>query len=407
MLIGEAYFLRAYYYSDLVMCFGGVPIIDKAQSLEDDLLVSRNSFEQCVEFINGDLDEAISRLPLYWEGENVGRATVGAAHSLKARMALFAASPLNNPTNDISRWQAVVDACESVFDLEVYSLYPDYGELFLRDNNEEVIFDVQYSYLTRDNDIDYHNNPQGYSGAYGMSRPTQEMVDRYEMENGLPITDPASGYSENAPYEGRDPRFYMSILYNGAAWRGETIETFTNGANGPGQYDQYGTATAMTGYYLKKFLNDKNPIAYGIPKAEENWILIRYAEVLLNYAEAKLALGQEDDARSALNQIRERAGMPSIPDTETGTALYDRYVNERIVELCFENQYFFDVRRWMKASDWLSKPVHKMEVSVIGDNQFSYTVKVMEERRWRDALYWMPIPQDEIDKNPNLTNPGY
>ena len=406
-LIGEAYFLRAFYYLDLVMFFGNVPIIKEPQSLNDDLLVSRASFDDCINFIVEDLNEAANRLPEEWEGENVGRATAGAAHALKARILLFAASKLNNPNNDRSKWEKVIAACEDVIDLGVYDLYPVYDELFIKENNEEVIFDIQYSYNIRDNDIDYHFNPQGFSGAYGMARPTQEFIDMYEMDNGLSINDPLSGYDPSNPYVGRDPRFYMSIIYNGATWRDRIIETFVDGLNGPGKNEQYGTSNSMTGYYTRKFLNEKNPIAYGVPKAEENWILIRYAEVLLNYAEAKLALGMDDDAREILNRIRERAGMPEIPASVSGDALYKRYVNERVIELCFENLYYYDVRRWMTAPELLNKPVHKMEINKVGEGQFTYEVKVLESRTWRDAFYWMPIPQDELDKNPNLSNPGY
>ena len=407
MLIGEVYFLRAFYYTDLVMLFGNVPIIKEPQSLQDDLLVSRASFDECINFIVSDLEEAAKRLPKEWEGVDVGRATVGAAHALKSRLLLFAASKYNNPNNDRNKWEKVVAACEQVFNLGVYSLFPVYDELFIKENNEEVIFDVQYAYTIRNNNIDYYNNPQGFSGAYGMLRPTQEFVDWYEMDNGLPITDPASGYDPDNPYVGRDPRFYMSILYNGAPWRGKTIEMFINGANGPGNQEEYGTSNSMTGYYARKFLNETNPIAYGIPKAEENWILIRYAEVLLNYAEAKITLGKYDDARTAMNQIRARAGMPDIPDSESGDALYNRYINERIVELCFEDRYFFDVRRWYKAKEWLGIPVHKMEINKIGEDDFTYEVKVMENRTWRDDFYWMPIPRSELERNPNLSNFGY
>ena len=406
-LIGEAYFLRAFYYTELVMLFGNVPLIKEPQSLNDDLLVSRAPFDDCINYIVENLDEAASRLPKEWDSDNVGRATAGAAQALKARILLFAASKLNNPANDRSKWEKVVAACEKVFELNVYSLYPIYDELFLKDNNEEVIFDVQYSYTIRNNDIDYNFNPQGFSGAYGSLRPTQEFIDLYEMDNGLSINNPSSGYDPQNPYVGRDPRFYMSILYNGAPWRDKIIETFIDGLNGPGKNEQYGTSNSMTGYTIRKFLNEKNPIAYGIPKAEENWILIRFTEVLLNYAEAKLALGQEDDARKILNQIRERSGMPEIPASENGDALFKRYVNERILELCFENLYFFDVRRWMTASELLGKPVHKMEINKVGENQFTYEIKVLEDRTWRDAFYWMPIPQSELNRNPNLSNIGY
>ena len=407
ILYGEVYFLRAFYYADLMMLFGNIPIIKEPQNLGDNLLVSRASFDECINFIVSDLEEAAKRLPKKWDGTDVGRATIGAAHALKSRILLFAASKFNNQSNDRTKWEKVAAACEQVINLNAYSLYPVYDELFIKDNNDEVIFDVQYAYTIRNNNIDYNNNPQGFNGAWGIPRPTQELVDMYEMNNGLSISDPASGYDPDNPYAGRDPRFYMSILHNGSPWRGRTIEMFLNGANGPGNQEEYGTSNSMTGYYVRKFLNETNPIAYGIPKAEENWILIRYAEVLLNYAEAKIALGQYDDARKIMNQIRERAGMPAIPNSVSGNALYERYLNERIIELCFEDKYFFDVRRWYKAHEWLGIPVNKMEINKIGENEFTYEVKRLENRTWRDDFYWMPIPRSELERNPNLSNFGY
>ncbi|SEL84433.1 RagB/SusD family nutrient uptake outer membrane protein [Parapedobacter koreensis] len=402
-LLGQAYFLRALFYSELVNFFGGVPIISSAQSLDEDLFVPRNSYEECVDFIVADLDAAAGLLPSEWSPTEVGKATSGAALALKSRALLYAASPLHNEGNDLAKWQLAADAAWAVISSEQYALYPDYNGLFLNDNNEEVIFDIQFAYPYRTNDWDYMTNPQGFNGAYGMTRPTQELVNSYEMANGRAIGDPESGYDLAAPYVGRDPRFYASILYNGASWRGRTLETFVDGANGPGAYDEYATSLTMTGYYLKKFLNEENPLSYGDNRWSANWIVIRYAEVLLNYAEAQLNLGHEDEARAYINRVRERSDMPEIPNDESGQALRARYMNERKVELAFEEQYFFDVRRWKTAPQLLNVPVHKMTIERQGGGGFQYTEEVMEPRSWRDAFYFLPIPQEEIDKNPNLT----
>lgn len=407
-LLGQALFLRAYFYAELINLFGPVPIIAKAQSLEDDLFVSRNTYQECVDFVVQDLDVAASLLPLLWSGAEVGKATSGAALALKSRVLLHAASPLHNETNEASKWQLAADAAKAVIDLKQYDLYPDYGELFLNENNEEVIFDIQFAFPYRTNDWDYMTNPQGFNGAFGMTRPTQELVDSYEMANGRLITNPASGYNAGNPYEGRDPRFYASILYNGASWRGRTLETFVNGANGPGVQDEYATSHTMTGYYLRKFLNESNPLSYGNNRWSANWILIRYAEVLLNYAEAQLNLGNEPEARTYINMVRKRVDMPEVPATETGTALRDRYMNERKIELAFEERYFYDVRRWKTAPQLLNAPVHKMTITRQGSGAFQYTVEVMEPRSWRDAFYFLPIPEWETDRNPNMVqNNGY
>ncbi len=407
-LRGQAFFLRAYFYSDLLQFYGGVPIIKKAQKLGDDLNVSRNSYEECISFIVADLDSASELLPLMWEGSNVGRATKGAALAIKSRMLLHAASPLHNTSNDPARWQAAANAAKAVIDLDVYELHPDYYKVFHEDNNQEVIFDIQYAYPTRVQHTELKQNPQGMAGAWGELRPTEEFVSSYAMNDGKKITDPSSGYNPQDPYKDRDPRFYATVLYNGAPWRGEAVETFVDGAHGPGNQDIYNTGVTMTGYYTRKFINEKNINSQDVIKSEENWILMRYAEVLLNYAEAQLHLGNEAEAKVYINKIRERAGMPSLAGSETGAALMALYQNERKLELAFEEIYFFDVRRWKTAPSLLSVPVHKMHIIKNANGSFTYNVKEMEDRVWRDAFYYYPIPIDEINKNSNLDqNPGY
>jgi len=409
-LKGEALFLRAFFYRELNDLFGGVPIVEKVQSLDDDLLVGRNTYEECVEFILTDLDQAAALLPDPADAE-VGRANKGAALALKSRVLLYAASPLHNPGNDPAKWQRASDAALAVIDGGFgYALYPNYNELFLNDNNEEVIFDIQYQFPFRTTSNDYTLNPQGLNGAFGNSRPTQNLVDRYEMANGKEITDATSGYDPNNPYENRDERFYGTILYNGVEWRGIEIETFFDGAFGPGVNDTYSTGAHMTGYYLRKFLNqneDTNPIIFQDNRADQNWILIRYAEILLNYAEAQLALGNENTARDYINMVRARANQPDLPASVTGAALQERYVNERTIELAFEEQHYFDIRRWKLAPELHAGTIFKMEIENDNGN-FIYSIGEMEERIWNDAYYYLPIPQEEIDKNENLSqNEGY
>jgi len=199
-------------------------------------------------------------------------------------------------------------------------------------------------------------------------------------------------------------------LYNGVEWRETEIETFFDGAFGPGVNDTYSTGAHMTGYYLRKFLNqneDTNPIIFQDNRADQNWILIRYAEILLNYAEAQLALGNENTARDYINMVRVRANQPDLPASVTGAALQERYVNERTIELAFEEHHYFDIRRWKLAPELHAATIYKMEIENDNGN-FVYSVGEMEERVWNDAYYFLPIPQDEIDKNENLTqNEGY
>lgn len=412
-VIGQAVYLRAFFYFYLVRAYGGVPLITHAQSLDENLAVSRNPYEECVAFIADEMDRAADLLPLQWDGPNIGRPTKGAALAIKARMLLYAASPLNNPENDLSKWQAAADAAKAVIDLDVYDLYPEYDKLFLDDNNQEVIFDIQWAYpyrVTSDPaeivSAEFIINPQGLNGAFGMNRPTQEYVDMFEMANGKPITDPTSGYDPEKPYEGRDPRFYASIFYNGVSWRDDTVQTFINGKHGPGVADLYETGSTMTGYYCRKFTDPSIPCVYLVDEIQANWILIRYAEVLLNYAEAQIALGNEEEARTYINAVRERVGMP--PTNASGADLVEMYRNERTVELGMEEHRYFDIRRWKIAEDVLNGYVHKMTIEKNDDGTFSYAVEEMSPRSFPERMYWQPIPIDEIRKNPNLEqNPGY
>lgn len=409
-LKGEALFLRAFFYRELNDFFGGVPIIATVQELTDDLLVSRNTYDECIAFIINDLDEAAGMLPMP-EDTDVGRANKGAALALKSRVLLYAASPLHNPGNNQEKWQEASDAAMEVINEAGafgYGLYPDYYELFLNDNNEEVIFDIQYEYPYRSTANDYNLNPQGYGGAFGNTRPSQNLVDSYEMSNGKPISDPDSGYDPDDPYTDRDERFYGTVLYNGADWREATVETFHDGQNGPGANDTYSTGAHMTGYYLKKFLGETNPIVWLDFRSSENWILIRYAEILLNYAEAQLALGNEAEARTYINMIRARVDQPELDAGVSGQELIDRYRNERKIELAFEEHHYFDIRRWKIAPSTHEGPVYKMDIEKNSDDSFTYSVEEMEPRVWKDAYYFLPIPQEEINKNPNLEqNPDY
>lgn len=412
-VIGQAVFLRAYFYFYLVRAYGGVPLITHAQTLDENVLVSRNTYEQCVDFISDEMDRAADLLPLTWDAANVGRPTKGAALAVKARMLLYAASILNNPDNSLAKWQRASDAAKAVIDLGVYDLYPEYDKLFLDDNNQEVIFDVQWAYpyrITGDPaeivSAEFIINPQGLNGAFGMNRPTQEYVDMFEMADGKSITDPTSGYDPQNPYEGRDPRFYASIFYNGVQWRDQTIETYIDGQHGPGAADIYETSSTMTGYYCRKFTDPSIPCIYLVDQIQANWIHIRYAEVLLNYAECQIALGNEDEAREYINMVRDRVGMP--PTEKTGQELVDLYRNERTVELGMEEQRYFDIRRWKIAEDILNTPVHKMTITKNEDDTFTYEVEEMGPRSFPARMYWQPIPLDETRKNTNLQqNPGY
>lgn len=456
---GEVYFLRAYLYNNLVSMYGGVPIIKKSFGLTDEFMVTRDSYENSVKAIVSDLDSAALLLPLSHSGINKGRATKGAALALKSRVLLSAASDLFNTNgawaggfankeligyvggDRAARWQAAKDAAKAVIDLGVYSLYQpnpatteqaskNYGDIFLAKETSEDIF-VRYFTAKVDESWDgynpgLYNNPNGWHG-WGSNTPLQQFVDLYEMKDGTKF-DWTNVAHKSAPYENRDPRFYASILFNGAKWRPRQADAAgrdpigivqtayyvkpdgsvlpgLDTRNGPLE-DWNGTYTA---YYMRKFIDPSVNAQYD--KQEQPWRYIRYSEVLLNYAEACLGLGQETEAKTTLNMIRKRAGMPDI--TETGAALINQYRNERSIELAFEDLRYFDVRRWMTAPQAYqdAKGVdirQKIDAAGAHIGAPTYTIITAQSRAWNPRFYFFPIKLDEINRNNKLKqNPLY
>ncbi len=409
-LKAEAQFIRAFCYADLIKAFGGVPLITKEQNVDDNLLVPRNTYKECLDQIIKDCDEAAAALPVTYAADQLGRATKGAALSLKGRMLLYYASPINNSGNEIARWQAAATASKAVMDLNTYTLYPNYYRLFLdKAGNNEVIFATKYQRPARTQQTPWKlamsiQAPDVVGGAWGGFSPTQNLVDAYEMKNGKKVTDATSGYNPQDPYKDRDSRLDQSILRNGSPWKGVTVETFDGGN---AQNASNGDRT-KTGYGLKKLLDDKYVTADQVYQGGDNdWIYIRYAEVLLNYAEAQNeAVGPDATVYTAINLVRQRAGQPILSGLNQAQ-LRDRIREERRVELCFEEHRFWDVRRWKLGTTYFSGPVNRMRITKSGAN-FNYSIEQLESRTYKETYNVLPIPQTEIDRNPNLLqNQGY
>jgi starch-binding outer membrane protein, SusD/RagB family len=422
-LIGEVHFLRGYFYYLLMAQYGGVPLIDKVINIGDDYNTPRNTFEETVNFIVDDLDAAVADDKLEEQTDKT-RATVGAAYALKSRVLLYAASDLYHSNaswagsydypeligyvsdNRETLYKAAKAAAEKVMTLG-YDLYKgnsdpaaNFQELFLQMSSSEQIFITQYDkqnfpYYATDW-IAWVCGTPSY-GGFALNQVTANLADAFENADGTSFSFDAQ---KSSPYAGRDPRFYASILYNGASW-------YVNswGTTSPSIIDITSTDSNngnTTGYYIRKFISpSENDYYYG-SRQPEPYIQIRYAEVLLNYAEACLGLGDEASARSAMNKIRERAGMPDVPDSETGTALLARYRNERRVELAWEGHRFFDVRRWMIASQaYVAARGVKVESG-------SYKEFDFESRAWNNSHYLIPISRTEMQKNTALIqNPIY
>lgn len=411
-LTGEMRFIRAWCYFDLISRFGGVPLITKVYGLTDaDYLVKRNTYDECMAFITKELDQAATELPTTYSGGDIGRITKGAALSLKSRSLLYAASAFNNPTNDQTKWAAAEAAAKAVVDLGVYSLYQgDYKQIFLAKFNSEVIlsFDINATKNPSGNfesKLNVMIGPNGYHG-YSAYTPGQFMVDSFPMSNGKMIGDAGSGYDANNPYLNRDPRFYADILYNGTPFRGRAYETFVGGLDSPQSSVEQWNAS-LTGYNWRKYADESEPVDENLG-SDQNWIIFRYAEILLNYAESAYQVGDENTARKYLNMIRSRPSVLMPPVTATGNDLFKAIQSERQIELCFEGHRYFDVRRWKIAMQTDNQPLMGVKIDKDGSGNLAYSYFVLQVRKFAEQNYLNPIPKYETDKNKNLVqNPKY
>lgn len=406
---GEMYYLRAFMYFELIKRFGGVVLIDKAYAATDDIDLPRNSYEECVSFILGDIAQAVSLLPIEHDEANYGRPTIGAARSLKSRLLLYAASPLHNASGDPTKWQAAADAAKEVMDMNKYKLHPRYEELLSPSGNgttdEYILIKIKRP-RTWDWAILSVVSP-GSGGRIGTYNPTQNHVDLYEMKNGLPITDPASGYDPANPYANRDPRFYANILYNDAPWQDRKMQMWDGGAD----YSSTSSSYTATRYYSRKLWPEvyKTP---GTQTAFVNFIFFRYGEILLNYAEARNeASGPDATVYSAINQLRKRAGMPDLPTGLTKDQMRARIYNERAVELAFEDNRWYDIMRWKKGKELVAQKMYGMNVVKNADGTFTYTkveLAASFQRVYEDHMHLYPIPRNEVQKSKKLVqNPGW
>lgn len=441
LLTGQVRFIRALMYHDLISRWGAMPLVTKAYTLndlEEIMATERASYKECVDFMVSELDKAVTELPATFSSTEKGRATSVAALALKSRILLYAASDLMNVdvkneyigylTPESDRWQKAKDAAEACIKAALdngYGLYDKYGDdvktkytqLFLEGGNVEVLFDRQGTTSADGeaiNTIDQTNGPNGY-GCWGGNTPLQEMVDAYEMSDGTPF-DWNNPDHKKAPYIGRDARMYAAILCDDDPWKERNVECYVDADDSGkeltsgGRDSKYGGDswnTSLTGYNMRKFMDESYvPNSWNV-KTPKNWIWLRLGEQYLNLAEACYMCGDEDGARKALNVIRERARMPEVNDT--GEALMERIRNERRVELAFEEHRYYDVRRWKLGEKYLNKTVTGIAILKLPNGTKTYEPgKTVEKRLFFERMYWLPIPKSEIDKNPKiLQNPGY
>ncbi|CAL1518527.1 RagB/SusD family nutrient uptake outer membrane protein [Chitinophaga sp. MM2321] len=419
---GEAYFIRAYCYFELFKRYGGVPVIDYVMEVTDDFNVPRNTAEEVVAFIEENCNLAADILPPTYTSSDLGRATKGAALMLKSRALLYLASPLHNKGNEVGRWTKAADAAKAVIDLGLYSLNNNYVNLFHTRFSNEVIFQSTVNFNSNGggwNDWQQQNTIQREWG-WANNQPSHNLVEAYEMKNGLPITDPASGYNSLDPYKDRDPRLGLTIYHNGSIWKERNdeprIETFVGGIdgiyNGPDGGPQKYSYT-QTGYYLGNKMLDPNGDMQPWPGhvGSNYWIFMRYGEALLNYAEAQneVLAAPDQTVYKAINDIRGRVGigMPDLPAGLSKDQMRARIRHERRIELAFENFRFWDVRRW-GIGESVFKTIYGMRITKKNDASLSYEKFQLESRVYRPAFDLFPIPQSEMNRNTALVqNAGY
>lgn len=423
----EARLLRAYFYFNVARAYGDVPYFTKMVTTENVNTLTRTPVQDVFDSIMVVCDQMYQQLPADYTNlgldgiapaEN-GRVTRYVALALKARTALYAASPLFNENNDPELWRRAAEANKAVIDTcAKYGIaLGNYSDLWGPNNYsaKEMIFVRRYNGDI--SDLEEYNFPIGVPGGNSGNCPTQNMVDAYEMQaTGLAWDEPGSGYDAANPYEGRDPRFYLTIVKNGdTGWPSKNtsaIETFYGGVNA----EPISGATP-TGYYLKKYLDSNIDLSASstTKTSRHSWITYRLGEFYLNYAEAVFRYTGSADApgdwgmtaREAVNVIRNRADV-QMPELSTGLsadAFWEKYENERMVELAFEGHRFWDLRRW-KEGDKLGSVI-QMKLTKNADGTISYNRQTVN-RTWDDKMYLFPIPQTELMKNPNLTqNSGW
>lgn len=435
----EARIAEAYYYGELIKMYGGVPIIDEN---DNSGYATQASYDEVVEHIVKLIDENKDKVNLDWRvaldvtpqntyadtknwnyRDEVGRFDKTSALAIKARVLLHAASPRNNPDNDVAKWKRAAAAAHDVIEVRkeifakgfgfgdaAYSQHPDwhkpanknYGDYFLKNNSTE---DVESIFLIRrasSSTPESNNYPVGTRGGYSGVCPTQNLVDAYEYV----------GPQTMDPYTNRDPRLTATIVVNGSTWNGKEIDQSPKGA-----YSQKMEGASKTGYYLKKFLHSNLNLVEG-GSTDHVWPLFRYSEVLLNYAEAmNEAYGPDADplsygmtAREALMEVRNSASTSLPAVTEASKADFRKKVKaERRVELAFEDFRYWDLLRWLDAESVLNKSIKGVRVTKNALGGYQYSYPTVSTRVFNECHYYMPFTRKEVmNSNGTLVqNPNY
>lgn len=471
LIKGQAHFFRAWAYWNLVRLYGGVPLVKVPQTpvengqISEDLYVPRSTTRECIEFIAAELDSAFNMLPAKWDDANYGRITRGAAIAFKGRVLLFWASPQFNPTNKIERWEwayRVNKKAIEVLESDGYGLHPSFKELFqdCKEKTKEAImvrvYDASASgnfYHNYDYNVRTTSTQVNKSGGGKRNHVTWQFVKAFPMVDGYPINKASSTYPyrQNQFWVNRDPRFYYTVAYNSDNWPLAGISNYKiwtyyywkNVNNVMTRLSIEGSSFTSTGFYCKKFVNPSIQVL-NVDRVGTDWIEIRFAEVLLNFAECANEIGKQDSARWALFRIRNerndvKAGMNYIDENiNNQEVMREIIMNERQIELAFENKRYWDLRRrnmfefdlgpnvkklnGTRRTAWIIElnqdRISKEEFDLVRD-QYDYSIPIVynayfrpgyeEDRDTESPINYpqpkynfFPIPQTNLDKNPLL-----
>lgn len=399
-LEGEIRFFRAWLYTDLLKRYKQVILYneDLTQIKKDKPLSPESEGWNMVE---ADLRFAAANLPLANKNtSNNTRLTSGAAYGLLSRSMLYA-----------KRWDVVVEAYEALEKQNIYGLVDDFADAFDHEkalNGKETLLVYAYDKNGVSHSFDNYFAPGGdenNSVSGGMGTPTQEMVESFELTTGgfpdWSAWHTTSGTDQTPPYADLEPRFQATVLYNGASWKGRKIEPYVGGKDGWAAWkvDAVPAGRTTTGYYLRKLVDETHDFSEQ-SQSTLPWVAIRYAEVILNYAEASYNLNKTAEANNAVRRIRTRVGLPY--SDKAGSSLFDAIRQERKVELAYEGQYYWDMKRWKLAhTAFTGTRVHglKIEKDDAGTFVYTYVDCDLQDRHFPQKMYQIPLPVDELNSN--------
>lgn len=411
----EARVLRAHYFFELARRYGDIAMPLTVLDANSANTIAKSAFDDVVAFIVSECDECAAALPQSYKNEpgaQTGRVTKGFAMAVKSKALLYAASPLHNEIGDKELWKSSAKAALDMIQTEAYALDP--AGCANNNTSPEVVMVVMGG---DSQEFELNNFPvrftEGKRSGATATFPSQNLVDEFRTVNGYKVSLEDNGwvcddpdFDPKHPYDGRDPRFYRTILANGMSFKGSVIETFEGGAD----YAEVTAGGSPTGYFLRKYIQESTSFTPDKTVTNKHhWIVYRYAETLLTYAESMInAFGDAGYTDSvypysalwALNQVRANAGMPlaeSCPADEFISLLR----SEWRVEFAFEDHRFWDVRRW-KIGDETQRELHGVTIRKAADGTMTYYRQVYENRKWSDRMCFYPIPQSELFKNMNL-----